>query len=616
MDTQDEEESETSAAAYIHISHVSDTRVEKIEKTLKPGQTISVRIIGHRPIDGLNVATARDSLLALPFLSARDARLGAMVPACNVMAVHEWGIVVMVGGGIGGGSGKSSGGMKAMIPATHITDSGSRKALKKIKVGSKLQCRVLQVNTGGDGDGSVAKGTKPRKTKVILTHKRSLVHNEELGLLTTYDTVAAGDVHHGFVGSIQKFGIVVRFFGRVVGLIHRSEIGAISTDDTDDEVVAKLSGLYSVGQLIRVVVRSTNKRHLRRRLLLGLLDGNTSERTGFNTVMKSEMPSVGAVVTKAKVVAVVEGDADARTGSKVAVAFEYLTSARSLKTVYGIVDIQQLSDFHDLVESEFKSLMAGQSELGPLVVMHHQYVKPKSTSGSFWIVDERGGVGHSDEAQENGAGSKKPLSGWCCHLSCKRALVHSKTAATPVATLPSEIGHMRVNDIIVGFVASISASGLHIRCLNSITGLAHHSRSARKIENASDGAGEELSKHFTRGQTVYARVIKVNAAAAESGGKFTLSLVDVFGNGAIDNEGEEGANGSAATNMKTAAMANYLCSRLQKARHVVSSNGELLLPGTPISCKVRYARHISNVTPTICVRLQLIPAASRPQYSS
>ena len=63
------------------------------------------------------------------------------VPHCHVLSVKEWGVVVIIGSGTGtqvDGNARTKG-MKAMIPATHLLDSGSRKSLKRIKIGSKLQ---------------------------------------------------------------------------------------------------------------------------------------------------------------------------------------------------------------------------------------------------------------------------------------------------------------------------------------------------------------------------------------------------------------------------------------------------------------------------------------------
>ena len=153
----------------------------------------------------------RQSLLSAPFLSSQDAKVGMIVSQCHVVAVKEWGVVVVIGSGAEADGNIRPKGIKAMIPGTHLSDSGSRKSLKRIKIGSKLECRVLSIFVKDDENP-----TKINRSRIVLTHKRSLVHNDELPLLLHISEAVVGNVHHGFVSSIKGYGILIRFFGKVI----------------------------------------------------------------------------------------------------------------------------------------------------------------------------------------------------------------------------------------------------------------------------------------------------------------------------------------------------------------------------------------------------------------
>lgn len=574
-DEDDDSEAEGNAAAFVHISNLSDSRIDKVEKAFKPGQQIPLRVIGHRPMDGLNVATARKSILSLPFLSDRDARVGTLVEGCSVLSVHEWGLLVLIGGGLGS-EGGSSGGIKAMVPATHITDSGSRKALKKIKIGTKMQCRVLQVDSGKTATNNPLSS----KRKIVLTHKRSLVHNEELPLLLDYGAAAPGDVYHGFVSSIKGYGMLVRFFGKVLGLVHKSELSVVADGDTEEAVIEKLSAVYSVGQIIRVVVRSVTSANSKRkkRMLLGLLDGNNrSENASYSDVLKSDLPGVGSIIEEAKVVALLDGGTDEKagttqSGSKRAVV-EFALGGKSSSTITGIIDMCQLSDAEDLTEPEFNCLEIGDN-LGPLVVLRHHYSRSKSTPAA-----------DADNSEDH---KYEFLNGWSCHLSCKGAIIDAcrRGIGGGFGSVPASVASMSPGDIIAGYVASISTYGLHIRCLDATTGLAHRTQifTTESITDRDDDQSRQskIMASYKKGQTIFAKVIKVEKDQQDQArGKFSLTLKNVVQHEGSDVEKDEDSPGMSAMKRK------YLESRVLKMDKILSSLGaQKARIGTCCECTV------------------------------
>ena len=56
-------------AGYAHVSQLSDERVEKVEKKFKIGRSVSVRVIGHRLLDGVVSVSLKSSVMAQPFFS-------------------------------------------------------------------------------------------------------------------------------------------------------------------------------------------------------------------------------------------------------------------------------------------------------------------------------------------------------------------------------------------------------------------------------------------------------------------------------------------------------------------------------------------------------------------
>lgn len=79
--------------------------------------------------------------------------------------------------------------------------------------------------------------------------------------------------------------------------------------------------------------------------------------------------------------------------------------------------------------------------------------------------------------------------------------------------LPSDVSQLHAQEVIQGYIASITDAGCFVRFLGGLTGLA-------SLPQLSDGFVHNPSQHFSIGQSVRAQVVEVNLVS----GRFTLSL--------------------------------------------------------------------------------------------
>ena len=340
-------------------------------------------------------------------------------------------------------------------------------------------------------------------------------------------------------------------------MVHRSEIAIIDEEDDEETVCAKLKGLYSNGQLIRVVIRSIGSSNAK--MSLGLLDGNSS--TSNSNISKNQLPPVGKIFERAKVVSLISEDHHTKESRRrVVVELHCADYVDRNQTMYGTIDFEHLSDYADLTNAEWESLTVGKSFLGPLMVLQHHY-------GSIQT--------------EKDSGSAKV--GWFCMFTCKDAMIEGvrryqntdvsekKNRSLRHGFVPGNIDQIHVGDILVGFIASISSSGLHIRYLDRVTGLAHSSRILLV-----DGKKQQAHQIYKEGQTVFAEVLKVDLQT-ENGkpSKFSLSLVGIK----AEYEDEK----SDKIDLKAA----YMLRRLKKVFHsILHGKVSKVRIGECLSCQV------------------------------
>jgi hypothetical protein len=65
-----------SVGAYVHISRVSDTRSEHLERSYKVGQEVACRIVGSSMVEGWAAASLKASVLKAAVLTYSDVQAG------------------------------------------------------------------------------------------------------------------------------------------------------------------------------------------------------------------------------------------------------------------------------------------------------------------------------------------------------------------------------------------------------------------------------------------------------------------------------------------------------------------------------------------------------------
>ncbi|XP_052773378.1 protein RRP5 homolog [Mya arenaria] len=209
---------------YAQLHNLSDKKIENVALAFKPGTTHRSRILGFYPMENLVIVTLKRSVVDEKLMSITDIHPGELIE-CTVKELKPKGIVVEMGYRVSG-----------FIPSIHLADVTLTHPEEKFKVGTKLKCRVLEVNR--------------KRSRVYLTHKRSLL-NSKYPLISAMDQVETGMVLEGFVSSIQKFGVFVTFYNHVQGLVPRPLLSS--------EPIPYPEKVFYVGQVVRCKVISVQQ---------------------------------------------------------------------------------------------------------------------------------------------------------------------------------------------------------------------------------------------------------------------------------------------------------------------------------------------------------------------
>ena len=68
---------------YVHISRISDSRSEHIERHFKPEQEVACRVVGHNLLEGWAVLSLKASALAAAVLNYSDVQPGQVRYKCD-----------------------------------------------------------------------------------------------------------------------------------------------------------------------------------------------------------------------------------------------------------------------------------------------------------------------------------------------------------------------------------------------------------------------------------------------------------------------------------------------------------------------------------------------------
>lgn len=206
------------AYAYVHISRLSDERVEKFESSpyYKVGTRHVARLIDYDAFSAIYIASLKDSDIKATILRLADLHPGQTVRG-EVLRVESYGVIVGITDRV-----------RALCPTPHLTELQSEQAVKSYTVGQKYKFKVLDCD--------------PAARKVTLTRKKGLL-DSQLPVLYMWDQLVPGNQHDGYIVALRDFGCIVRFFGDVKGIVPVAEMS--------DEFVDRPQDSFFPGQVVR-----------------------------------------------------------------------------------------------------------------------------------------------------------------------------------------------------------------------------------------------------------------------------------------------------------------------------------------------------------------------------
>ncbi|TPX37287.1 hypothetical protein SeLEV6574_g07938, partial [Synchytrium endobioticum] len=398
--------------AYCHVSRLSDTHLDKIDKKYRPSTKHRARVIGMDLCDELVQVSLQPSVLAQTFFRHEDLSAGMMVKG-RVLKLESYGMLVALTENIRG-----------LCPRLHLADVVLRHPELKFKIDGSVKCRVLSVNV---------------KTKrLILTHKKSLM-NSTLPILNSYDDATAGMLTDGIITAVKDFGCIITFYNDVKALAPASELS--------DAFVNHPSDLFTVGQVVRCRVLTVHPKDSKMRVTLKPSSILRSDRHMDLTLVK-----IGQVVS----------------GTILAVESNEAILELSPSGVHGLLSSFHLTDIESNEIPLFSILKPGM-EIPELVVISHDAKRGRvHVSRKPWLlhaarqVDSNGGK--VPEASNITAGSL--LAGFVRTLQKNACFVHflgEMFGAVKIHNLSdqyvSDISqHVRIGKSVVALVTDVDST--------------------------------------------------------------------------------------------------------------------------------------------------------------
>ncbi|BDA47226.1 probable protein RRP5 homolog [Coccomyxa sp. Obi] len=316
-------------AGYAHISAVSDTHIEKLDKVYKVGKKVAARVIGARPMDGLAVCSLKEAAVRAGTISYSDITPGSIVSG-TVDNIEDFGLFV-----------KLAPGVKALVPTMHMSDSGSERARAKFKEGQKVTGRVLEVD--------------PAARRITLSLKKLLVGEKLPPFASWQEAAQPGARAHGFVTGMQEYGVFVSFCNGVRGLAPTQQLGLEPNQDPAKH--------FPIGKTVKARVVSVDEE--RQRLRLSFAPKTAADAA----VAAGADPLAGlqpGVIVEGRVRSITTKEVDGE-----AVPAHYLVELRTGGAnlgALGRLDVAHLAD-HPAAEAALAEAIVAGSELGQLLVL-------------------------------------------------------------------------------------------------------------------------------------------------------------------------------------------------------------------------------------------------------
>lgn len=221
------------AAAFAHISQISDSRIDSLSTSSGPYKTDSthaVRIMAFNPIDNLYYVSLKQSTLDQQFLRLEDVRIGQTVKG----TVER---LILGAKGITGALVKLSDSVTGLVPGIHLSDVQLQHPERKYKDGFPVKARVLDVDLN--------------KRHLRLTMKKTLVGDGEGGAIwSDYEMLKPGMESKGTIVSLLPSGAAVQFYGNVRAWLPVAEMSETYVPDTTKH--------FRIGQSVAVRILSVN----------------------------------------------------------------------------------------------------------------------------------------------------------------------------------------------------------------------------------------------------------------------------------------------------------------------------------------------------------------------
>ncbi|CAI5732479.1 unnamed protein product [Hyaloperonospora brassicae] len=310
------------APGYVHISNVSDKRVDKLEKKFTVGSSIKCRVLGFAPFDAVVSVSCKEALISQTVLRHKDLEPGTKVSG-KILSVEPWGMLMEISEGVRGLVTPQH--MPAFLLNKKANNNG------KYKVGKVATARVLHVNF--------------EAKKTFLTMKSGLLASE-LPVLSSFEEATIGFLGHGFIAKIAEYGVIVSFYNNVYGLVPMAVLQQAGIENLEEA--------YTLGQVVKArVVRCDASE---KRLMLSFDTTSSSSGTKSSAAPESTSKLVGTRIVDVKITATES------TGFRV----------QTKDGIEGVLPFVQLTDFPrntSLVDEIVKRFSAGDVITDPLLVL-------------------------------------------------------------------------------------------------------------------------------------------------------------------------------------------------------------------------------------------------------
>jgi ribosomal protein S1 len=229
-DDDDDDEDEKGNKLKKKAKDTKNMDQEDIEKLFPLNANLGARIFDFNLIEDMILLSSRPQVLNAAYMTYDELSVGQVIK-CKVKNVNatNGGVSVEISEFLGG-----------FIPKIHTSDIPLSEMLvsKKLKIGSEIKCRIVQLI--------------PSEKRCILTAKKTLIKSK-LDLISFYDQLHTGLETYGVVVAIKDFGLLLSFLGDMKGILPRQEISKSISKEQD------LTQLYYMGQLIKCTVKQFNK---------------------------------------------------------------------------------------------------------------------------------------------------------------------------------------------------------------------------------------------------------------------------------------------------------------------------------------------------------------------